>query len=134
MRSGGKSDSRRPAERASVAALLAVLALLVQALLPAAAMAAQAGSPGQTLVICTANGVETIRLSASGEPEKGFAGLPCQDCLAPATTALPPPQLAALPVAYTVARVSHAETVRPWAAPARAPPRPPGQAPPAPNA
>lgn len=117
--------------RLSLTALLGVLALLVQALLPVAAMAAQSRADGQTIVICTQMGAQTIKLDGDGKPQKGgFAGLPCQDCLVAATAALPAPAPVALPAVYVVAQVHH--TVARRAAPqlARAPPRPPGQGPP----
>ena len=112
-------------------ALLAMLALFVQALIPAAAMAHEAGT-GQSIVICTIEGARTVSLDDQQQPKpKGFAGLPCYQCVA-ASLATTDTQGALLsqPVLY-VARV---ETAPPMArrgmAPARAPPRPPGQGPP----
>ena len=126
-----KDSISRRAAGARLAAWLGVLALLVQALLPAAAMAATSRSGGETMVICTVDGVRTVTL---GEHEKGgkpFAGLPCHDCLAAACAALPAPE-------PQIARVVYSRVVmeRPreqaWAPKlARAPPRPPGQGPPA---
>lgn len=135
MRPGGKLDSGWSG-RAPAAALLAVFALLIQALLPAAAMAAQSRSSGETIVICTQMGVQTIKVGpdakvgADGKSQKGFAGLPCQDCLGAATAALPAPEPIALPVAYIVAQVEHTTPIRSRPQIARAPPRPPGQGPP----
>jgi hypothetical protein len=112
------------------AALLAVLAVMVQALLPSAAMAAQAGDRGETIMICTAMGVQTIKVGG-GSQKKGFAGLPCQDCLAAATAVvLPAPQPVVLPVAYATAYVLDAPRAELAPRSARAPPRPPGQGPP----
>lgn len=112
-------------------ALLAMLALLVQALIPAAAMAHEAGT-GQAIVICTADGARTVAVGGQAQPaRKGFAGLPCYQCVAAslAVTDATGAQVSA-PVLYA-ARV---ETAPPMArrgmAPARAPPRPPGQGPP----
>jgi hypothetical protein len=121
-------------DRRALAALLAVLALLVQALIPAAAMARPDASGG--MVICTATG--TLTIGSDGKPEaphskaphKGFGGMPCQDCLAVAMAAVVTPDLAVQPVAYAAERVVHAP-VTPLLEPrARAPPRPPGQGPP----
>ncbi len=112
-------------------ALLAMLALFVQTLIPAAAMAHEART-GQSIVICTVEGAKTVTLDDQQQPKpKGFAGLPCYQCVA-ASLATTDTQGALLsqPVLY-VARV---ETAPPMArrglAPARAPPRPPSQGPP----
>jgi hypothetical protein len=121
-------------DRRALAALLAVFALLVQALIPAAAAAAQ-GSAGD-ITICTATGTATISAAAPGShPGKshhGFGGLPCQDCLSAALAATAAvPSLDVRPVAYEMARVEHITAVGFIAPRARAPPRPPGQGPPA---
>lgn len=110
--------------------LAAVLVFAAQALLPAAAMAAGAASATEA-VICTPQGAKTILVGEDGAPEKGFAGLPCDDCLMAATAFIASPDLQVLPVAYAVVL---APREQPSAAPApraRAPPRPPGQGPPA---
>jgi len=119
-------------DRRAIAALLAVFALLVQALIPTAALAARPDAAGAT-IICTATGTET--LGADGKPasphKRDFGGMPCQDCLAAALAVVTPaPAPTVQPVAYAIARVEHAP-VRSLLAPrARAPPRPPGQGPP----
>jgi len=116
-------------DRRAFAALFAVFALLVQALIPAAAVARP--DPSGALTICTATGTETI--AAHGQPaapHKGFGGMPCQDCLAAAMAAVVTPQLAIQPVAYAAERVGHAPVVSLLEPRARAPPRPPGQGPP----
>jgi hypothetical protein len=114
-------------EMRGVAALFAVFALLIQALTPTAAMASRSDG---AIVICTATGTQT--LSADGHPSKskGFAGMPCQDCLAAAMAVIVTPELAVQPVAYTIAKVEHAPVRQVFAPRARAPPRPPGQGPP----
>ena len=126
------------ADRRAICALVAVFALMVQALIPAAAMAADAraaGLPG-ALVICTGHGTETLGLdgkAAPGSPgsHRGFGGMPCQDCLAAAIAAVAPSPAADIQlVVYRVARVDHAPAVSLLAPRARAPPRPPGQGPP----
>ena len=113
-----------------VAVLLTFLALMLQTLLPGAAAASQ-GAGGQTIVICGAMGVQTVEVpSEPSQDDKGFAGLPCADCLAPSLAALPAPEPVATPVVYIAQRVEHtaAREHRPQLA--RAPPRPPGQGPP----
>jgi hypothetical protein len=118
-------------DRRAIAALLAVFALLVQALIPAAAMAARS-DPAGTTIICTATGTQT--LAADGKPatphKRDFGGMPCQDCLAAALAIVAPAPAPSVQVAYAIARVEHAPA-RPILSPrARAPPRPPGQGPP----
>jgi hypothetical protein len=116
-------------DRRALAALLAVLALLVQALIPAAAMARPDPSGG--MVICTAAGALTIGSDGKPQaPHKGFGGMPCQDCLAVAMAAVATPELAVQPVAYAAERVEHAPVTSLLEPRARAPPRPPGQGPP----
>ncbi|MDB5424595.1 MAG: hypothetical protein JWQ29_2011 [Phenylobacterium sp.] len=118
----------------ALAALVAVFALMVQALVPAAAMAAApdaSGVPGAWgLVICTQNGATTAAPRGDPSKPKGFAGMPCQDCLAAALAMTQTPELAVQPVAYVAARIEHAPAERPIEPRARAPPRPPGQGPP----
>lgn len=110
--------------------LLAVLIFAVQALLPAAAMAASPASAAET-VICTPQGAKTILVGEDGAPSKAFAGLPCDECLMAVTAFVAPPQLQVQSVAYGVA-IERPERVADQLAPrARAPPRPLGQGPPA---
>jgi hypothetical protein len=119
-------------DRRALAALLAVFALLVQSLIPAAAVAAQPGGAG-ALVICTASGTQTITPDGkpvSPAPRKGFGGMPCQDCLASALAVVAVPPVTVERVAYQAARVEHAPVRSVFAPCARAPPRPPGQGPP----
>jgi hypothetical protein len=117
----------------ALAAALAVFAVLIQALVPAAAMAAAPDATG-AMVICTQNGTATVAFSQPGQAQtgkpKGFAGMPCQDCLAAALAMTETPELAVQPVAYVTARIQHAPAERPIEPRARAPPRPPGQGPP----
>lgn len=121
--------SGRKQARGRFALLVAVFALLAQALVPAAALAAQA--TGVTYVeLCTSQGAQTIALDKTGQPKSGFAGLPCQDCLAAATAVVVTPELTIVPTAYVVAVVRHATAADTPAPRARAPPRPPGQGPP----
>lgn len=113
----------------AIAALVAVFALMIQALVPAAAMAAQPDRSGLS-VICTQNGTATVSLGGQPAKPKGFAGMPCQNCLAAALAVTQTPELAVQPVIYQAARVEHAPAERPIEPRARAPPRPPGQGPP----
>ncbi len=126
MRRTGQSAGNRGA----IAALVAIFALLIQALAPAAAMAASRAS-GETMIICTAYGAQTVTQDGAPAPKpKGFGGLPCQDCLAAAMAAIAAPELAIQPVAYVTARVEHAAAAPAPAPRARSPPRPFGQGPP----
>ncbi|WP_374469155.1 DUF2946 family protein [Phenylobacterium sp.] len=126
--------SHRSAAGRVTPAVIGLFALLIQALLPAAALAGQPPAARETLVICTAGGPQTVAADDTDDGRRpGFAGLPCPDCLAGSTAALPPPDLAVAPVAYASGRVEHRpaadENGLRWARP---PPRPPSRAPPAP--
>jgi hypothetical protein len=118
----------RPEGWRPMAAAFAVFAILIQVLLPVAAQAAQAG--GSTLVICAVDGGHTVRIDHLPAPHKGFAGLPCPDCLTAAVAVVltPPPVFAPVPVGFV--RVEHIPGPAVRLAFARAPPRPPGQGPP----
>jgi hypothetical protein len=114
----------------AVAALVGVFALLIQALVPAAAMAADT-DPRTGLIICVASGAQAF--PSPGPPasgRKGFGGMPCQDCLAAALAATITPDLTIQRAAYVTARVEHVAAAISLAPRARAPPRPPGQGPP----
>jgi hypothetical protein len=125
MRIGGQTGK----DGRALAALVAVFALMVQALVPAAAMAATPDASGRT-VICTQDGTATVSFGGQPSKPKGFAGMPCQDCLAAALAVTQTPELAIQPVIYVAARVEHAPARRTIEPRARAPPRPPGQGPP----
>ena len=131
MDAGAKPDRRPKDERRAFAVLLAAFALIVQLMIPSAVMAAQMAASGE--IICTGVGVETVRLPAGTVGEKAATGLPCPVCLAPVAVALPAPSPTVVAVAYSTAWIVHHETADTWVAPARPPPRPPGQAPPASN-
>ena len=114
----------------AVAALVAIFARLIQALVPAAAMAASS-DPRTGLIVCAAGGAQAVSSSAApASGRKSFGGMPCQDCLAAAMAFVETPALAVLPVAYVTARVEHAAAAPLLEPRARAPPRPPGQGPP----
>lgn len=107
---------------------LAILAVM----LPGLSVGAVAAGRDQALIqICSADGATTITVDDRGQPTKaGFAGLPCQDCLAASLAAVETPPGAVALVRYAAAApIATAE--RQHAPPlARGPPRPPGQAPP----
>jgi hypothetical protein len=139
---------------------MALIALLAQLTTPAASLAAMvamaanpaacADMPGMTM-----SGMDMSAMDMSGDMAgmdmsgmdmsdtggaakapadkgKGAGGMPCcQDCLAPTTAALPAPTTAPMPISYATAYIHAVAFVRYRAPPARAPPRPPGQGPPA---
>ena len=125
MRIGGEMSR----ERRTLAVLVAVFALMMQALVPAAAMAA-APNASEAMVICTGTGVTTVSGQATPSKPKGFAGMPCQDCLAAALAVSQLPALAIQPVIYAAVRIARGPAERLIEPRARAPPRPPGQGPP----
>lgn len=130
MNRGRRSGDRPREGLAPIAAAFAVFALLIQALLPAAALAATRGD-GPALVVCTLDGSKTVFSQALPQPKpKGFAGLPCQDCLVAVSAFLATPVLSVEPGPAVFVRIAH--DVRPAVrlALARAPPRPFGQGPP----
>jgi hypothetical protein len=114
------------AERRAIAALVAIFALLVQAL-PAFA-SASALAPGEQ-VICTGHGVQNV---ASGKqaPSKDSSAGACQHCVCVPGVGVPPPAApATVQLNYSVVvRLAAARADLPR--PARRPPRPPGQGPP----
>jgi hypothetical protein len=123
------STKRRKRSPSGLAALIGMLALLAQALLPAAALAATAAG-AQQVDLCTTDGRQVVAVDRDGAPIAPFAGLPCLDCVGALTAALAAPEPANAPVAYAAeARflVPAPQRTRPAI---RAPPRPPSRAPP----
>jgi hypothetical protein len=112
--------------------LAAILALFAQALLPAAAMAAESVGSAR-IELCTEDGAKTVVIGADGQVREGFAGLPCVDCLGATLAVTVMPELAVTPVAYETAEVRHIAPAPSLQPRARAPPRPPSQGPPALN-
>ena len=113
-------------------ALLAALAVLAQALVPAVAMARPAAG-GEAILICTTDGAKLVKVGDDQPaPDKSFGGFKCGQCVAAHLAALTPaPAGAVAPVRYAVRLevvVVRRLGVRGHA---RAPPRPPGQGPPA---
>lgn len=122
--------------RALLAAFAAMLAMLAQALAPAAAMAHDLRESGSAIVICSAEGSRVVILEEDGSvrtaPAKGFMGLKCSNCVGPtlvATLDAPVPALAT--IRYTQVVETVVVRVLGVRGHARAPPRPPGQGPPA---
>ena len=116
----------------SLAFLAATFAIVFGSLLPFAALAAS--TPGHPMVICSAEGPQTIAIGVDGEQGsgKGMAGAKCAACVLSFVAALldPPvlqPSSAATTRPASVFVVQH-EAAPP---PARCPPRPPSTAPPA---
>lgn len=119
-----------------LAAFAAMLAVFVQALTPAAAMAHDLRESGSAIVICTAEGSKVVLIGEDGSvrtaPAKGFMGLKCSQCVGPTLAAvldLPVPIIA--PIDYAEVVPTPIRRVLGVRGHARAPPRPPGQGPPA---
>lgn len=127
------AQRRNVSGRRLIVAWLALLALLGQALIPGAAMAHTRAGGSRTVELCTREGLKTITVEAPAPSKpKGFAGLPCIQCVMACVTAMTPtaPTLS-IPVRY-VAYPATFTVLAPKGTPgARAPPRPPGQGPPA---
>lgn len=115
----------------SLAFLAATFAIVFGTLLPFAALAAS--TPGQPIVICSAEGPKTIAAGVDGEHggPKGMAGAECAACVLTFTAALPMPPVIERGTAPTTRPAStfilqHAAAPPP----ARGPPRPHSTAPP----
>lgn len=117
------------AERRAMIALVAVFVLLVQALIPAFAMAAP-GPDGQ-LVICTQMGLQSAPDGTGAPPAADHS---CKHCLSPAPVTDLPPAVSVQRIAYVTTEAPIASRAHRSTPPARAPPRPPGQGPPASDA
>ena len=117
----------------SLALLAALFAVVFGSLAPFAAQAA--ARPGQVLVLCSAEGPQTVALDAHGNPidgkQQAGGGPKCAACLLVAPADLPQPPVVVKAAAPTTrpASVFVAETTHALP-PARAPPRPPSTAPP----
>ena len=115
------------AERRAMIALAAVFVLLVQALAPA--FAAAGPMPDGATTICTAMGVQ--QAPDDRAPPADHA---CKHCLCPAPADQPPAPVSVARIAYAVIQAPASAARRTLPPPARAPPRPPGQGPPASDA
>ena len=113
----------------SLAFLAAVFALVLGSLLPFAALAAV--QPGQPLIICSAEGPQTIQSGGMDGPVNKHVGAKCAACVMPLAAALPcPPAPQPAPVVRIAERVVYVVASVSPPPPARAPPRPPSTAPP----
>lgn len=123
-----RGQNRRFRDPGALPAILAVLALLMQTLVPAVAMA-QGPGDSRMVVLCTPDGEKTVVVHDKA-PATPFAGYKCHDCVIAAVTAVTPPSPDMAPVQY-VAIVRHERAqATADAAPTRPPPRPPSQGPP----
>jgi hypothetical protein len=122
---------RRIAERAdwNGVALLAALALLVQALLPGAVMARAAAGGAEFLEICSASGVKSVAIAPAPGKSKGFAGFKCADCVFASITATVPAQVF-VPVRHECVTAAWSPSAQGRVCSIRGPPRPPARAPP----
>jgi hypothetical protein len=115
----------------SLAFLAATFAIVFGSLLPFAALAAS--TPGHPLVICSAEGPQTISIGVDGEHSsgKGMAGAKCAACVLAFVAALPAPPVLQ-PARSATTRPASIFVAQHEAAPppARGPPRPPSTAPP----
>ena len=110
------------------AAWAAVAAILLQVVIGAMPVQAQAS---QTIEICTAHGSKTVSVDQAGAPaQPQKAPCPhCDHCLAAFQAAPAVAPIIVSPVRYG-RTVTHSAGKPQRFAPARAPPRPPGQGPP----
>jgi hypothetical protein len=125
---GQTSTISAHAERRAMIAVIAVFALLVQAMLPSLATAGPMPTGAQ--VICTEMGLQTTPADPATPPLSHA----CKHCLCPAPADTPPPVVVVARVAYVVAVTAQRSNLQRRLPPARAPPRPPGQGPPLPTA
>lgn len=113
----------------SLAFLAAVFAIALGSVLPFAAMAA--ARPGHPIVICSAEGPQTIQVGGVDGPVKQNVGVKCAACVMPLAAALPAPApLTPVRASGLVRAVVYTPLSVSPPPPARAPPRPPSTAPP----
>ncbi|WP_409018622.1 hypothetical protein [Brevundimonas vesicularis] len=112
----------------SLAFLAASFAIVFGTLLPFGAYAA---SPGQPIIICSAQGPQTIHAGGFDGPVKQEVGAKCAACIMPLLASLPEPTPPVpAPAIRPTQDVIHATFVVSAPAPAHGPPRPPSTAPP----
>ena len=115
----------------SLAFLAATFAIVLGSLIPFAAMAAS--TPGHPIVICSAEGPQTIAIGVDGHQDdnRGMSGAKCAACVLSVAAPLPTPPV---PEPATGPTIQPASVFVAWIASppplARAPPRPPSTAPP----
>lgn len=128
-------------ERRAMMAVLAVFALLVQALVATPAMAMTMAAPLKAhgafgeVAICTSHGLQTVSADdAGGPPPPADDAGSCGHCVCPTAAALTSPLPAGFAprLAYAAEQRRGPSTDR--LPPTRGPPRPYGQGPPPPNA
>jgi hypothetical protein len=120
---------RRSPRRGALPAALALFALCVQLLIPAASLAHEAQDSSRTVVLCTLDGAKTVVVPGD-QPAHGFGGLKCHDCVMASVAAVQPGEATTVPVRYAIeSRLTVTDLDRPQAR-SRAPPRPPSTAPP----
>lgn len=120
----------------SLAFLAATFAIVFGSLMPFAALAAS--TPGHPMVICSAEGPQTISIGVDGvdnnhgkSPNEGMGGAKCAACLLSFAAALPdPPRILNAAAPNTRPTSIFIVTAPRLSPPARAPPRPPSTAPP----
>ena len=118
------------AERRAMLAVVAVFALLFQALIPSLA----AASPNPDAAPICRPLAPADAPEGAGDPQAPDPGHHhCQHCVCPTPAAAPPPLLSLARVAYPTALPPLPVDPRVQRPPTRAPPRPPGQGPPIPN-
>lgn len=113
----------------SLAFLAAVFAIVLGSLLPFGALAA--AQPGQPLVICSAEGPQTLQTGGMDGPVNKHQGAKCAACVVPLAAPLPsPPDPEPAPAVRLVDAAVYSPLRVSPPPPARAPPRPPSTAPP----
>ncbi|MDQ8028695.1 MAG: hypothetical protein REJ23_08195 [Brevundimonas sp.] len=113
----------------ALALMAATFAIVLGTLLPYAAMAAS--GPGWTLVLCSAEGQQTLRVDADGNPDRSVPPPKCAACvMAPAAVLPTPPAPRPCPAPTVTPATTFTALIASPPPPARAPPRPPSTAPP----
>ena len=124
----GLAHTKRIAEGAR--AILLALVLVLQGLVPAAALAQDEARGPAAIAICTGEGLKLVH-TGSPHHRHGFAGLACEQCVMAslAMVASPPPveMVRSQAVRFVYLPASERPSTRP-----RAPPRPPSRGPPIP--
>lgn len=113
----------------SLAFLAAVFAIVFGSLLPFAAMAAV--QPGVRIILCAADGTQTLEVGGGHQDGKAMSGGRCAACVMPIVADVPaPPRVETVRLALTPVETTAAAASAGPPPPARAPPRPPSTAPP----
>lgn len=119
---------QRPGRGSGTAALIAVLVLLCQALVPAAAVAASTRTADLVLPMCSETGHKSITVKVPVRPHHPM-GLACADCVMASFAAVAPAPVAVrAPVRVAVAAWSGPSVEGPRLS--RAPPAPRSRGPP----